>query len=244
MTAVTDLLVTFGPFDLSGDANMAESTNPVDIVTYFCAPPVGTTGQLPVPYRVAVGEDFTLTGSGYCKDGSPSTSTLFTNRTLYQRNDAVVGVSDARGVGEQIVFTRGCRAEYSRSAQVGQAIQYNFTAKNSGAIWSGKQGAYEDVAASGNGAGFEFGAVGAAQTLTLAQVAERLTGTGTLVTTWRTATAGTFVGETTRATFASIGATGEEVIQVAGAITDTWGRPVYAVTGTGSWRIRIYVSIE
>lgn len=241
MGTINDALVTWGPYDISGEQNTVDLKNAVELAEYRVANPAGTTGQLPIPYRCAVAEDFSLTGSGYqALNGKGTTAILL---STHSRQDILIGVSDERGVGKQVIFSRCVRGDYARTGTVGEALQYNFSAMSNGAIWVGAQGAYSDVTADGNGAGFQFGAVGASQRLTLALAAERLTGTGTLAITWKTATANTFVGETLRATFTTFGATAEEVISVAGAITDTWGRPVYDVTGTGTFRVRIYVSI-
>lgn len=240
MATASDLLVVFGPYDISGEMNSGLGKNPVETTQYYCANPAGTTGLLPSPYRDAVSEDFTFAAAGYLK-GVQAGSALRGNIT---RNDVLLGVSDVRGVGQRVRFCKAVRGDYTRIADVGAALKYEFTAMlgQAGTLWSGKQGAYADVSTTSSGAGFEFGAVAADERLVVAQAAERLSGTGSLITTWKTAAADTFVGEATAATFASVTALGEEVVTAAGAFTNTWHRPSYAVTGTGLWRIRIFVA--
>lgn len=246
MGATTDLLLTFGPFDISGESGMAEGKQPLKIDEHFVAPPAGLIGQLPMPTRVVVGEDFSGAASGYHNDATTQTA-LRENAT---RNDVLVGLAETRGVGQPVTFARCVRADYARTGDVGTCWQYQFTwmVGAHGSLWDdGTQGEYDDVSADGNGAGFQYGAVAADERLVVAAVAERLSGTGSIVITWKTATAGTFVGETTILTFDSIEEVSEEIDHILfedGSITDTWHRPGYDVTGTGEWRIRIYLAKE
>lgn len=240
MATANDLLVVFGPYDISGEMNSGLGKNPVETTQYYCANPPGTTGLLPSPYRDAVSEDFTFASAGYLK-GVQSGSALRDNIT---RNDVLLGVSNVRGVGQPVQFCKAARGDYTRTADVGDALKYEFTAMlgQAGTLWSGSQGAYADISATGSGAGFQFGAVAADERLVVAQAAERLSGTGSLITAWKIAAANTFVGEATAATLTSVAALGEEVVTAAGPFTNTWHRPGYAVTGTGVWRIRIFVA--
>lgn len=231
MATANDLLIVFGPYDISGEMNSAEPRNPIDVSEYYCANPAGTIGQLPCPFRDVVSEDFTFTASGYIK-GLTSTSAL---RGDVTRNNVLLGVSNERGVGKLAQFMRAVRGEYTRTMEVGDSQKFDFSAMlgRSGSLWTGKQAAYADVSATGNGAGFQFVAVAADERLVVAQAAERLSGTGSLVTTIKNASAGTFVGESTASTLASVTALGEEIKTANGPFTNTWYRPGYAVTGTG-----------
>lgn len=240
MATANDLLIVFAGYDISGEMNSGLGKNPIDLSQYYCANPPGTTGLLPSPYREAVSEDFNFSAAGYLK-GVQAGSALRGNIT---RNDVLLGVSNVRGVGQPIQFCKAVRGDYTRDAVVGDALKYEFTAMlgQAGTLWSGSQGAYADVSATGSGAGFQFGAVAADERLVVALAIERLTGTGTVVVTWKTAAGNTFSGETTAVTFSSVGALGEPVSFASGPITNQWHRPGYAVTGTGSWRVRIFVA--
>lgn len=237
--ALNDLVAVFGPYDISGRTNRFEVTRPIGLVDYICANPPGTSGTLVVPKRDAVSIDFQISGGGYIDTLQPGTA-LTSN---IARVNVLCMCSEDRAVGLPVDFARCARGDYSVTYNTGSAIDYTFAAMSSGGSWWGSWGAYADVSATGNGTGYQFGAVTGSQSLVLALSVERLSGTGSIVVTWKTATANTFVGEATRATFASVTALGEELITVAGAITDTWGRPTYAVTGTGVWRIRLAVAI-
>ena len=240
MATANDLLIIFAGYDISGEMNSGLGKNPIDLTTYYCANPPGTTNLLPSPYREAVSEDFTFAASGYLK-GVQAGSALRGNIT---RNDVLLGVSNVRGVGQPVQFCKVVRGDYTKTADVGDTLKYEFTAMlgQAGTLWTGQQAAYADVSATGSGAGFQFGAVAADERLVVAIAAERLTGTGTIVVTWKTAVANTFSGEMTAVTSASLGALAEPVLFASGPITNTWHRPGYAVTGTGSWRIRIFVA--
>ena len=237
--ALNDLVAIFGPYDISGLTNRFEVTRPINNVDYLCANPPGVSGQLVVPKRVSTSMDFQISGSGYIEDLQPGTA--LTSNIV--RTNVLCMCSEDRAVGLPVDFARCARGDYTVTLTTGSTADYNFTAMSDGGSWWGSWGAYADVSATGNGTGYEFGAVTADQSLVVAQSIERLSGTGSVVVVWNTATAGTFVGETLRATFASVTALGEEVITVAGAITDTFGRPAYTVTGTGVWRVRLAVAI-
>lgn len=120
--------------------------------------------------------------------------------------------------------------------KVGNLLPFDLTGKLSGRLGNGfglhPQGTPRTV--TGVGTGVQFPALAAGQSMILAAHCLSMTGTGgpTLAITVQSAAANTFVGPTTRATFTTFSAVGGQVIVVGpGAITDTWWRVSYTITG-------------
>ena len=240
--ALQDALLVFGSIDISGDTNLVRGEGTQALQEYFAANEPGLTGP-PLARNVIISRSLKISGGGYV-NFSRTERALNTN---VGRSDAPVMIGKGRAVGDPIVWTLGARAEYSPEGTVADTWRYNFAAMANRSLFIGRLGAYADVSADGPGPGFQFGATLITQKLYLLQLVERLSGTGTLVTTWKSAVASNFAGETTRATFASfpdVDTLGEQSIAIDGAITDEHHRPVFDVTGTGVFRVRIGVAIQ
>lgn len=240
--ALQDALLVFGAIDISGDSNLVRGEGTQALQEYFASNEPGLTGP-PLARNVIVSRSLKISGGGYI-NFSRTEQALNTN---VGRSDALVMIGKSRTVGDPIVWTLGARGGYNPAGQVADVWKYEFWAQANHSLFIGRLGAYADVSADSNGAGFQFGATLITQKLYLVQAVERRSGTGTLITTWESAAAADFVGATTEATFASfpdVDTIGEQSIAVDGPITNEHHRPVFNVTGTGVFRVRIGVAIQ
>lgn len=127
--------------------------------------------------------------------------------------------------------------ELTEYDKVGNLAPFALSGKLSGRLGAGfglhPQGTPRIV--TGVGAGVQFTPLGAGQSMILGAHCLSMTGSAgpTLAITVQSATTNAFTGPTTRATFTTFSAVGGQVIVVGpGAITDTWWRVSYVITGT------------
>ena len=137
--------------------------------------------------------------------------------------------------GGVVYFQKGMVAQYSQSGKVGDLLPFGVTAEAAGDLVRATLMARKTaIAASGNGTGFQLGAVASGQSVYAALHVTAASGTSehdTLVL--QSSVDNTFASPTTRITFADPGAVlGAQLLSLAGPVTDTWWRFVWTVSGT------------
>lgn len=138
---------------------------------------------------------------------------------------------DAEG---SVAYTMmAAEADYKIGAAVGDILPFDAGAQSSGQLIRGSillnsKGA--PLTATGNGTGQQLGAVSATQRM-YASLHVLGAGTGSVTAKLQSAAASNFAGATDRITFTAATDISAEHKYVAGAITDTWWRIVYTISG-------------
>jgi hypothetical protein len=143
---------------------------------------------------------------------------------------------EGAAVGALAYFTRALRSSYTLGGSVGDVAPWTGTAKGS---WPLVRGVIEHPpgtvrSADGTSAGVELGAVAAGQRLYAALHVLSASGTSpSLTLTIESDADNTFASPTTQLTFDAATAEGGQVLRTDGsAITDTWVRANWTITGT------------
>lgn len=140
-------------------------------------------------------------------------------------------------VGDLAYFTNGLRSDYTLGDAVGEVAPWSGTVKST---WPGVRGQFAHPpgtprTASGNGTGINLGAVTTGKRIYAALHVLSVAGTSTPTITARVEsdTSGAFAAPTTRLTFAAATAAGGQILRTSGsAITDTWWRLAWTISGT------------
>ena len=137
-------------------------------------------------------------------------------------------------VGDVAYFLLASEFSYTLGGQVGAAARLSLALTGAGALLRGRVADYQAPAtATGNGTGYQLGAVTAAQRLYYAVHVVGASGTlPTLDLVIESDDADTFGSATTRVTVAQFTDEGTAYGSVAGAITDTWWRVRRTIGGT------------
>ncbi|MFG3323722.1 hypothetical protein ACGF3J_37325 [Streptomyces sp. NPDC048171] len=147
-----------------------------------------------------------------------------------------VSGNNSAAVGELAYFTRAMRADYTLLADVGEVAPWVSTAKSSWPLVRGQFAHPPGTArtADGSGTGLELGAVAAGRRLYAALHVLSVAGTTpSLTVRVESAEDDTFAAPTTRAAFAAADEPGGQIMRTDGtAITDTWWRVAWTITGT------------
>ncbi|WP_405695290.1 hypothetical protein OHA99_09425 [Streptomyces coelicoflavus] len=144
--------------------------------------------------------------------------------------------NNSAAVGSLAYFTKAMRADYTLLADVGEVAPWTSTAKSSWPLVRGQFAHPPGTArtADGNGTGLELGAVAAGKRLYATLHVLSVAGTTPSLTARVESSADdTFAAPTTRATFNAAAAPGGQIVRTDGtAITDTWWRLAWDITGT------------
>jgi hypothetical protein len=232
-TVLTNVRLFVGPADLTGVNNKVELNDAVEEkeTTNF-----GSGGA-----KEFIGglESLTFAASGQWQAGSTTTTDIddemWGDRRINQAYSiAPVGTT----VGNPAYLTQAVRLSSKLFGQVGDVAPWELAAAGSWPLARGMvaQDPGTAIAANGNGTGIQLGALSATQRIygSLHLLSVSGTSSPTLAVTIQSAAANTFVGPTTRLTFNTLGPTNGSDIQrsAAGAVTDTWWRAVFTVTGS------------
>lgn len=147
-----------------------------------------------------------------------------------------VSGNNSAAVGELVYFTRAMRADYTLFADVGEVAPWTSTAKSSWPLVRGQFAHPPGTArtATGSGTALEVGAVPAGKRLYAALHVLSAAGTTPSLTARVESSADdTFTDPTTHATFTAATEAGGQMLRTDGtAITDTWWRVAWTITGT------------
>ena len=148
-----------------------------------------------------------------------------------------VSANNSAAVGQLAYFTRALRADYKVFGEVGDVAPWSSTAKSSWPLVRGQFAHPPGTArtASGSGTGLELGAVAAGRRLYAALHVLSVSGTTpSLTAVVQSSADDTFAAPTTRLTFDAAAGAGGQILRTDGtAVTDTWWRVAWTVTGTG-----------
>lgn len=177
-----------------------------------------------------------LSGSGFWEAGDPSLVDDAAWAMLGGRTAWTVGPGDAT-VGALAYTTYGLHSSYKLGDQVGEIAPWE--AKVSGS-WPVARGAFAHPpgtarTATGTGTGVQLGAVPAGDRLYAALHVLSVAGTSTPTITARIESddSNSFASPTTQLTFTAATARGGEILRTSGsAITDTWYRIAWTISGT------------
>jgi hypothetical protein len=233
--AITNGLVRLGGYDLTGDTNKIASS-----------------------YGVAALDNTALGSKTKTNTAGLKTTKLSVAGFWESANDAAIyndisltdiityGFTNTEGGID--FFQKAMQASYVTGDQVGKLMPFSLTAEAAGDLIRGTLIANKTgISASGHGTGFQLGAVGSAQSLYAALHLTALSGSATPTITCiiQSSADDTFGSPTTRITFNADTAIGAQLAEVAGAITDTWFRVAYTITGTiPSFNFAVSVGIQ
>lgn len=147
-----------------------------------------------------------------------------------------VSANNAATVGGLAYFTNALRADYKLGDAVGEIAPWTGTAKSSWPLVRGQFGHPPGTArtASGTGTALQVGAVAAGKRMYAALHVLSVAGTTpSLTARVESSVDNTFGSPTTRLTFTAASAVGGQILRTDGtAITDTWWRIAWTISGT------------
>ncbi|MFH8528109.1 hypothetical protein ACH4GE_06740 [Streptomyces tendae] len=147
-----------------------------------------------------------------------------------------ISANNSAAVGGLAYFTRAMRADYTLLAEVGEVAPWTSTAKSSWPLVRGQFAHPPGIARTANGTGtaLQLGAVPARKRVYAALHVLSVAGTTPSLTARVESSAdNTFAAPTTRATFDAATEAGGQAVRTDGtAITDTWWRLAWDITGT------------
>lgn len=135
--------------------------------------------------------------------------------------------------GDVVFFQQAMAAQYQTGDQVGKYLPFSLTAEAAGDLIRGTLAANKTgITTTGSGTSFQLGAVSSSQKVYAALHVTDIQGTGTptLAAILQSSPDGT--SWTDRITFTDATAIGAQFDSLAGAITDTYWRITYTITGT------------
>lgn len=222
-------------FDLSGDMNALGLTYAAELQD------TTTFGQ---DTRVRAGGLKTIIAEhqGLWSAGTGEPDTVLFDR-IGTANVPMTICPTSGAVGEVAYLFRAIHSAYNPGGAAGDMLGFSISAEGSdGApLARGRVLKAAGAAASGDGTAVEVGAV--SSTKTLYGAVHLLSGSGTLDVTVSSDVDSTFATPTTRLTFSQVTAAGDSAWQTAaGAITDTYYRASYTVTGTLSFVVVVGIA--
>jgi hypothetical protein len=177
-----------------------------------------------------------LTGEGQWEAGDPSKVDDASWSQLGGLGPWSVSANNAAAVGDLAYLTSAMRSEYKLGEAVGEVAPWTGTAKGSWPMARGQFAHPPGLArtATGTGTGLELGAVAAGQRLYAALHVLSVAGTTPSFTARvESSVDNTFGSPTTRLTFDAAAAVGGQILRTDGtAITDTWWRVAWTISGT------------
>jgi len=147
-----------------------------------------------------------------------------------------ISANNGAAVGDLAYFTKALRCDYKLLGEVGEVAPWTSMAKSAWPLVRGQFAHPPGTArtASGTGTGLELGAVAADKRLYAAVHVLSVAGTTPSITARVESDDNSgFTSATTRLTFTATGAVGGEALRTDGtAITDTWWRIAWTISGT------------
>lgn len=148
----------------------------------------------------------------------------------------VTAVPTSGAVGSLAYLTRALETQYKPGGDVGKVLGWSADAKTNWPYARGQilhpQGTARTT--TGNGTGVQLGAVSATQRLYACLHVLSISGTSTPTITVKIQSSvdNTFASPTDRVTFTAATALGGQTGSVTGAVTDTWWRAVWTISGS------------
>lgn len=225
---LTDAGIWIDQFNLSGDFNTVSVSSAVeekDATTF------GDTTRIMKGGLKTVA----ISGAGFWDaDGTDEPDDVLFSR-VGSGATALTLSHDGTAEGSHAHLVQPTVSRYEFSPQVGEIKPFSMSAvAKDGPMVKGKIIHNDTRTATGNGTGYELGAVASGQKFYAALHVVTVSGTSpSLTVTIQSAPDNTFAAPTTRVTFtAATAATVEWGTPVSGAITDTYWRAVYTISGT------------
>ncbi|MFJ6645770.1 hypothetical protein ACIQPS_08925 [Streptomyces sp. NPDC091290] len=216
--------------DLTSNSNKIELSSEVedkDATNY------GSQGWKEVMGGLASAE---ISGEGQWEAGDPSKVDDASWSQLGGVGPWSISANNAAAVGGLAYFTSAMRSNYALGADVGEIAPWTGTAKSSWPLVRGQFAHPPGTArtATGTGTALQIGAVPTGKRLYAAlHVLSAAGTTPSLTARVESAPDNTFAAPTTRLTFAAATAAGGQALRTDGtAITDTWWRIAWNITGT------------
>ena len=227
---LTNARIWVAGFNFSGDLNA--------IALKYGADMVDKTNFLSggVRERLAGLLSFSFQHEGYWQGGANNVDDAIWNSLFAIKNSVMSLDASGAGVeGDSAYAGQVDVAKYEPGAKVGDMFAFSVSGDSDGdPLVSGTLVANRTATSSGNSAGYQLGAVSAAQKVYAAlHVLQGVSGTlPTLNAVLQSSVDNTFASPTSRITFAQATAPGAQWMSQAGAITDTWWRLNYTLGGT------------
>lgn len=226
---IIDRKYYFSSFDLTGHHNN------VELVT-SCEIKDGTTFGNQWRQKLPGLKDWTCSNQGYFEAGDGAYPDPVLAGNLAVSNVPVTICPDTGADGEIAYFGRMTVGSYAPDHSIGDISGFTSAGASQspllrGTVLKNASG----IAASGDGTAYELGAVSATQSVYAAMhVISVSGGTPSITVTLESDADALFDGsETVRATFtAATGIASEYITPISGAISDTWWRASYAVSGS------------
>lgn len=216
--------------DLTGVSNKIELSSEVEVKK---ATNYASEGWDEVVGGLASAE---ISGEGQWEAGDPSKVDDAAWSQLGGVGPWSISANNSAAVGGLAYLTRAMRADYKLFGEVGEVAPWMSTAKSAWPLVRGQFAHPPGTArtATGTGTGLELGAVAAGRRLYAALHVLSASGTTPSITARvESSVDNTFASPTTRLTFAAATAAGGEALRTDGtAITDTWWRIAWTISGT------------
>ena len=190
-------------------------------------------------------KDSTLSMDGFYEAGANKPDALLGASI---GNELIVTTVPDAGVGNTAYFMKSRLFSYQMFGSVGEIAPFSISKSQSDdEVVQGKIEIDGALTASGNSTGVQLGAVGATERVYVAIHCTAVSGTSTPTVTFKLQSDdnSSFTSPTDRITFAGITAIGADYQSAAGAITDTYYRLNYTISGTSpSFSIHATIGIE
>ncbi|UUV34380.1 hypothetical protein NQK81_13295 [Amycolatopsis roodepoortensis] len=227
--------VLFNARIFGGSADLTSSSNKVDLASEAAAEDAttfGSEGWKEVRAGLCSTE---IEAGGHWEAGDPSK----VDDSRYAGFGGVAPWTFTAGgaaAGTVSYFTNGLSNEYTLLGEVGKMVPWTAKAKGTWPLVRGQIAHDPGTArtATGTGAGAELGAVAAGKQLYASLHVLSIAGTAapSITVEIESDDAAGFASPTTRLSFAAATALGGQILRVPGAITDTWFRPKWTISGT------------
>jgi len=190
-------------------------------------------------------KDSTLSMDGFYEAGANKPDALLGASI---GNELIVTTVPDAGVGNTAYFMKSRLFSYQMFGSVGEIAPFTISKSQSDdEVVQGKIEIDGALTASGNSTGVQLGAVGATEKVYVALHCTAVSGTSTPTVTFKLQSDdnSSFTSPTDRITFTGITAIGADYQSAAGAITDTYYRLNYTISGTNpSFSIHATIGIE
>jgi hypothetical protein len=190
-------------------------------------------------------KDSTLSMDGFYEAGANKPDALLGASI---GNELIVTTVPDAGVGNTAYFMKSRLFSYQMFGSVGEIAPFSISKSQSDdEVVQGKIELDGALTATGNSTGVQLGAVGATERVYVAIHCTAVSGTSTPTVTFKLQSDdnSSFTSPTDRITFTGITAIGADYQSAAGAITDTYYRLNYTISGTNpSFSIHATIGIE
>lgn len=226
-----DADIYLGSADLSGYSNKVQLSAPIEALEYTN---FGSGG-----WKARTGGLFDMTGSieGFWQAGDLSQPDDLLFASLGTNQVPATFVPTLGGtVGDLAYLTKCLETRYDPSGQVGQLFAYAVDLTGNAPVVRGRimQPMPTPRTTTGTGAGQQIGALSATQRMYANLHVTAFSGTGspTLTVKLQSSVDNTFSAPTDRVTFTAASGLTSQAGSVLGAVTDTWWRATWTITGT------------